>query len=45
MKDDNLHLFLTATFKNYLEPAVTQVATPDNSFRVSAGFVYRIPIL
>ncbi len=45
MKDDNLHLFLTATFKNYLEPAVTQVATPDNSFRVSAGFIYRIPVL
>jgi hypothetical protein len=45
MKDDNLHLFLIATFKNYLEPAVAQVITPDDSFRISAGFIYRIPVL
>ena len=45
MKDDNLHLFLIATFKNYLEPAVAQVITPDDSFRISAGFIYRIPIV
>lgn len=45
MKDDNLHLFLIATFKNYLEPAVAQVITPDDSFRISAGFIYRIPVV
>jgi hypothetical protein len=45
MKDDNLHLFLIATFKNYLEPAVAQVIAPDDSFRISAGFIYRIPIV
>lgn len=45
MKDDNLHLFLIATFKNYLEPAVAQVIAPDDSFRISAGFIYRIPVL
>ncbi|HHT23522.1 MAG TPA: hypothetical protein GXZ87_09495 [Bacteroidales bacterium] len=45
MKDDNLHLFLISTFKNHLEPAVTKVKTPDNSLRISAGFIYRIPVL
>lgn len=45
MKDDNLHLFLTATLKQFNEPEVKQIITPVNSFRVSAGFIYRIPVL
>jgi len=45
MKDDNLHLFLIATFKNYRDPAVAQITAPDNSFRISAGFIYRISVL
>jgi hypothetical protein len=45
MKDDNLHLFLTATLKKFSKPEVKQIITPTNSFRVSAGFIYRIPVL
>jgi len=44
-KDDNLHLFLIATSANYLKPTVAFIATPDNSFRISAGFIYRVPVL
>ncbi len=45
MEDDNFHIFLISTFKQYQEPAVAQVVTPDNSFRLSAGLIYRIPVL
>ena len=44
MKDDNLHLFLIATLKKFSEPEIKQIITPANSFRVSAGFIYRIGI-
>jgi len=40
-----LHLFLIATSANYLKPTVAFIATPDNSFRISAGFIYRVPVL
>jgi hypothetical protein len=45
MKDDNLHLFLIATLKKFSEPEIKQIITPANSFRVSAGFIYRLPVL
>lgn len=45
MGDDNLHLFLTTTLKNYNNPTIADVMTPENTFRLSAGFVYRLPVL
>lgn len=45
MKDDNLHLFFVTTLKNYLKPEVIGVTKPENSFRVSLGVTYRIPVL
>lgn len=45
MEDDNLHLFLITTLKDYQEPVVRQINTPNNTCRISAGFIYRIPVI
>ncbi len=45
MKDDNLHLFLTTTLKTYRQPTINNITRPDNTFRLSAGFVYRLPVV
>ncbi|MGI6047385.1 MAG: porin [Petrimonas sp.] len=45
MEDDNLHVFLTSTYKDYQKASVSQIITPNNSFRLSAGFIYRLPVL
>ena len=45
MKDDNLHLFLNATGKFYKEINGKPLQNPDDSFRLSLGFIYRLPVL
>lgn len=45
MKDDNLHLFLNATGKLYKEINGKPLQNPDDSFRLSLGFIYRLPVL
>lgn len=45
MKDDNLHLFFITTLKHYLEPEVVGIRKPADDLRVSAGVIYRIPVL
>lgn len=45
MTDDNLHLFLNATGKVYKDIRKENIVNPKDQFRVSFGFVYRLPIL
>lgn len=45
MADSNLHLFLNATGKAYKTIQKENIVTPDDQFRVSLGFVYRLPLL
>ena len=45
MKDNNMHLFLNATGKKYLDVVNKQAVVPDDAFRLSLGFVYRLPVL
>lgn len=45
MADRNMHLFLNATGKTYKDIAIKNMVTPKDQFRVSVGFVYRLPVL
>lgn len=45
MADDNLHLFLNATGKVYKDMQVKNRVNQEDQFRVSLGFVYRLPVL
>lgn len=45
MADDNLHLFLNATGKVYKDIRKENIVNPEDQFRVSLGFAYRLPIL
>ncbi len=45
MADDNLHLFLNATGKVYKDIRKENMVNPKDQFRISLGFVYRLPIL
>lgn len=45
MGDRNMHLFLNATGKTYKDIHIKNMASPKDQFRISAGFVYRLPIL
>lgn len=45
MADDNLHLFLNATGKVYKNIHKENVMNQQDQFRVSLGFVYRLPLL
>ena len=46
MADDNLHIFLTATGRAYnlTEKAKALSASPENTARLSIGFIYRLPL-
>lgn len=44
MKDDNLHIFLISTFKDYSKSEMLQIVNPCDDFRLSLGFIYRIPV-
>jgi len=45
LKDDNLHFFVTSTFKQYSESKMAQITTPADELRLSVGFIYRVPVL
>lgn len=45
MADSNLHLFLNATGKVYKAIRRENKVNPEDLFRVSVGFVYRLPLL
>lgn len=45
MADDNLHLFLIAAGKTYHRVHKANMMNPNDQFRVSLGFVYRLPAL
>lgn len=45
MADSNLHLFLNATGKVYKDMQVKNRVKQEDQFRVSLGFVYRLPVL
>ena len=45
MTDDNLHIFANALGKTFREVDIPSVAVPADRFRVSVGFIYRIPVL
>lgn len=45
MKDNNLHIFLNATGRFYKEINNKLLLNPDDSFRLSLGFIYRLPVL
>lgn len=45
MADSNLHLFLNATGKVYKNIQKANIVNQKDQFRVSLGFVYRLPIL
>lgn len=45
MADSNLHLFLNATGKVYKNIRKANIVNQENQFRVSLGFVYRLPVL
>lgn len=45
MADSNLHLFLNATGKIYKKVQKENIVNPKDQFRVSFGFVYRLPML
>lgn len=45
MADSNLHLFLNATGKTYKNIRKENIMNPEDQFRVSLGFVYRLPLL
>lgn len=45
MADSNLHLFLNATGKTYKNIKKENFMNQEDQFRVSLGFVYRLPLL
>ena len=45
MADRNMHLFLNATGKTYKDIHIKNRITPKDQFRISLGFVYRLPVL
>lgn len=45
MGDRNMHLFLNATGKTYKDIHIKNMANSKDQFRISAGFVYRLPVL
>lgn len=45
MDDRNMHLFLNATGKTYKDIHIKNMANSKDQFRISAGFVYRLPVL
>lgn len=45
MADSNLHLFLNATGKVYKNIHKENIVNQKDQFRISLGFVYRLPIL
>lgn len=45
MADKNLHLFLNATGKTYKNIQKENIINQEDQFRVSLGFVYRLPVL
>lgn len=45
MADSNLHLFLNATGKAYKNIRKENIMNSEDQFRVSLGFVYRLPLL
>lgn len=45
MADKNLHLFLNATGKVFKNADIKNVVHQEDQFRLSLGFVYRLPVL